>query len=284
MFSGLFGGKAGYTGDAERQERLARERLQAATGYAQEQVQPYADVGRQGLTAMQQAMGFGGDATAENYGFLNQRFGADQLETDPSYQFRLDEGNKGIERAMAATGKTFSPEAVKALSNYGQQSASQEYGNAYNRFTGDQTNMYNRLAGMTDMGQAQAANLGNLELAEAGGVSDLASNLVNFQAAAREGRANRSQGMFNTLVSAAATASAPAAASDKRLKENIEKVGEKNGFNIYEFNYIETPDTRWRGVMAQEVQDIMPDAVVEMPNGYLAVDYGKIGVEFVEVE
>lgn len=74
---------------------------------------------------------------------------------------------------------------------------------------------------------------------------------------------------------------AGAAASDISLKENIEKVGEKNGFNIYEFNY-KGKLGRYSGVMAQEVQKIMPDAVIEK-DGYLAVYYDKIGIEFKKI-
>lgn len=66
--------------------------------------------------------------------------------------------------------------------------------------------------------------------------------------------------------------------SDRRLKENIsEKVGEINGFNLYEFNYKDRPE-RWRGVMADEVKEIFPEAVSEV-GGYLAVDYGMLGFE-----
>ncbi len=69
--------------------------------------------------------------------------------------------------------------------------------------------------------------------------------------------------------------------SDERLKENIEKVGEKNGYNIYEFNYLDQPE-RFRGVLAQEVFEKCPDAVDEI-DGYLAVDYGRIGLEMERV-
>jgi hypothetical protein len=79
----------------------------------------------------------------------------------------------------------------------------------------------------------------------------------------------------------AASGGGAAAASDINLKENIEKIGEENGFNIYEFNYKGQPE-RYRGVMAQEVQEIMPEAVVEK-DGYLAVIYDKIGIEFKQI-
>ena len=42
---------------------------------------------------------------------------------------------------------------------------------------------------------------------------------------------------------------------DIRLKENIVKVGNSpSGINIYEWNYKSAPDSRYRGVMAHEIQ------------------------------
>ena len=68
--------------------------------------------------------------------------------------------------------------------------------------------------------------------------------------------------------------------SDRRLKENIELVGKSfSGINVYQWNYKSYPGKRYQGVMADEV----PNASVVMPDGYLAVDYSKVDVDFVEV-
>lgn len=62
--------------------------------------------------------------------------------------------------------------------------------------------------------------------------------------------------------------------SDERLKEFIEPVGELyDGTNVYRYNYIGDPTPRI-GLMAQEVEKVRPDAVVEI-GGFKAVDYGK---------
>jgi len=71
-------------------------------------------------------------------------------------------------------------------------------------------------------------------------------------------------------------------ASDINLKENIKPVGIENGYPIYEFNYIADPDRRYIGVMAQDVEKIMPEAVVES-DGYKKVNYDMIGVQMREV-
>ena len=69
-----------------------------------------------------------------------------------------------------------------------------------------------------------------------------------------------------------------AAASDKTLKENIVKVGQSpSGFNVYEWNYLWSPE-RFRGVIAQEVQKINPQAVLSNIFGHLMVDYSKLDV------
>jgi Chaperone of endosialidase len=64
--------------------------------------------------------------------------------------------------------------------------------------------------------------------------------------------------------------------SDINLKENIEKVGIVNGHNVYTYDYkdgYDLPKGKHIGVMAQEVEKIMPEAVYIMPNGFKAVNY-----------
>jgi hypothetical protein len=71
--------------------------------------------------------------------------------------------------------------------------------------------------------------------------------------------------------------------SDRRLKENCVPVGwYPNDLGMYHFNYI-GDSRKYRGVMADEVQDFMPGAVITDPSGYLKVDYGMLGIEMVEV-
>ena len=62
--------------------------------------------------------------------------------------------------------------------------------------------------------------------------------------------------------------------SDIRLKSNIVKVGDHpKGFGIYEYDI---DGHRERGVLAQEVEKIIPEAVLEHPDGYKMVNYGAL--------
>jgi len=62
--------------------------------------------------------------------------------------------------------------------------------------------------------------------------------------------------------------------SDPRLKSNVVRIGTHPlGIGVYEYNIF---DRRERGVMADEVEAVMPEAVVLHQNGYKMVDYGMI--------
>ena len=76
----------------------------------------------------------------------------------------------------------------------------------------------------------------------------------------------------------------PGGPSDIRLKENITQIGTSNGFNIYSWKWnkkgIELGADKYPaiGVIAQEVQETRPDAVIT-ENGYLKVDYEKLDIQ-----
>lgn len=102
-------------------------------------------------------------------------FSAADFQVDPGYAFRQSEGEKAIERMAAARGGLNSGRAAKDLASYNSGLASQEYQNAYGRYNNDyltgfnafntnQNNIYNRLMGVTGVGQSSAsavAGVGN---------------------------------------------------------------------------------------------------------------------------
>lgn len=70
------------------------------------------------------------------------------------------------------------------------------------------------------------------------------------------------------------------ALSDERLKTDIKQIGTSpSGIPVYSFRYGDAPDV-YAGVMAQDLLEHAPDAIVGLRNGYLAVDYSKIDVDF----
>jgi len=249
-------------------------------------------------------------ASDPNYGSLLKTFNSTDFQNDPGYQFRLSEGQKGVERQLSAAGKYLTPEATKALQQYNQDYASTEYGNAYNRDTADKTNIYNRLAGITGTGQSATGSIANAGSNYANQAGETYQGIGNSITAANQANAANSGSFFNTLLGAGATLGgaylsgggslfAPATASslgtvgkgfanyytsDARLKTNIIPLGTQNGHNVYSFNYKANPNRRYVGVIAQEVMQKNPEAVIQLSDGVLAVNYDAIGVNFHEVQ
>lgn len=161
-----------------------------------------------GLSAAIQAMMQGqgaqpaGDPNDPAFGSLMRRFSMQDFEEDPGYQFRMTEGMKGVEGGAAARGGLLSGAALKAIQKYGQGLASQEYGNAYQRYTGDQTNQYNRLAGMVNTGQGATNQVQNAAAQYGQNTASNNAALGNAQAAGAIGQANAlTQGIGGALGS-----------------------------------------------------------------------------------
>jgi len=69
----------------------------------------------------------------------------------------------------------------------------------------------------------------------------------------------------------------PVPVSDIRLKRDIVLVSRlHNGIGLYRYKYLWS-DAVYVGVMAQEVARVVPEAVLTGPDGYLRVDYGRLG-------
>jgi hypothetical protein len=72
-------------------------------------------------------------------------------------------------------------------------------------------------------------------------------------------------------------------ASDRRLKENIKKIGESiSGLGVYKFNYIGKAK-QYIGAMADEVIKVVPEAAILGDDGFYRVNYNLIDVDFREV-
>ena len=72
--------------------------------------------------------------------------------------------------------------------------------------------------------------------------------------------------------------------SDMRVKRDVAEVGRlANGIGLYRFRYYWN-DQVFVGVLAQEVEAIRPDAVIRDGDGYLRVNYQKLGLNLLTWE
>lgn len=102
-----------------------------------------------------------------------QPFGMAQFQAEPGYGFRLSEGMKALERSAAARGGLMSGAQMKGIQRYGQDLASQEYQNAFNRYQAERQARLNPLQSLAGLGQTSAQAMGS----QAG---QLGANLANI--------------------------------------------------------------------------------------------------------
>jgi hypothetical protein len=125
-------------------------------------------------------------------GFLTQLFGPEQFRQnlDPGYQFRIQQGTQGVLNGAAARTGALSGPALKALIDYNQGAASQEFGSSFDRFQTQQGNIFQRLLSLTSLGQNAAAGVGQQGVATGGIIGGNITGAANAAAAGRIGAAN----------------------------------------------------------------------------------------------
>lgn len=178
--------------------------------------------------------------------------GFDKFKAATNYDFNESEGMRKIIGSRAGRGVFQSGASGRALQEFGtnlQGNWAQQY--------------LDRLLGRTSVG-FQAGN----SITGAGNISSGQSESTS------KSKSKPGIGQFIGQVAAGA------AASDRRLKMDITKVGEfANGLNVYQYHYVNGAGP-YVGVMADEVEKIQPEALGPVIGGYMTVDYGKINKEF----
>lgn len=163
-------------------QAAALEELKRQFDLSRADQMPWLTAGKDSLAQLSALMAPGGA--------LTRKFGAADFEADPGYQFQLAEGEQAANRAAAARGGYNSGRTLKELMRYGQGLASTTYQDAYNRYNTDQSNLYNRLAGIAGTGQTAATTLGNAGANYAANVGNTLTGGANAQAASRIAGAN----------------------------------------------------------------------------------------------
>jgi hypothetical protein len=138
---------ADTTAQATR-EATALQRQQYEEGVQRQQ--PFYEAGVNALPGYLQGIQPGGELVR---GFTAEDF---QKYQDPGYGFRLKEGINALDRSAAARGSLRGGNQMRGITEFGQNLASQEYGNAYNRYIGEQATRRNALAGLVGQGQTTA--------------------------------------------------------------------------------------------------------------------------------
>jgi len=140
-------------------------------------------------------------------GNLVKPFSMADYQADPGYGFRMSEGMKALDRSAASRGGLLSGATMKGAERYGQDLASQEYNNAYNRYVGNQATQRNALAGLTGFAPTASSAMQAGDMSYGGNAANLASNTANAMAGAGASRASSygnalagiGQNVYNTM-------------------------------------------------------------------------------------
>jgi hypothetical protein len=146
------GGASGAAQDAAQTANAAADRdLALRTRMYEEDVARQEPWRKAGVTALNKLTPLATEYTP---------FGMKQFQQDPGYAFRMSEGMKGLERSAAARGGLLSGGMLKGIQRYGQDMASQEYQNAFNRYGVERERRLNPLQSLAGVGQTATNQLG----------------------------------------------------------------------------------------------------------------------------
>lgn len=156
-----------------------------------EDMQPWREAGAGALKQMTEGTAAGGD--------FNRDFTLADFTRDPGYDFRMAEGARALDRSAAARGGVLSGGALRGVTRYGQDFASGEYQNAYNRFNNDRTQRFNRLASLAGTGQTATRDVAQMGSQVAGNVANNIIGAGNAQASSYVGQGNAISGAAQSL-------------------------------------------------------------------------------------
>lgn len=181
------------------QERLYNQQLnflnqdqeynRGITQQNQANYNPYIQAGQGGLNTLTSEIN---DPNSQ----LNQKFTGADLMNDPGYQFRLGQGQNTLNKSLAASSGLLSGNALRASQALGQGMASDEYNNAYSRFTNDKNNRYSMLSSLAGMGlQGASGFAGGSPQSQSGAqlsnlTSQYGSNLGNIISSGANNQSN----------------------------------------------------------------------------------------------
>ena len=179
---------------------------------------------------------------------------------------------------LGATQNVYGVTSASDLQNYNLSNAATLQGIAgLTQIAQAGTGVYSGAANYLQGASSSAANAAQTATSAATNVGNTNSNYALGMA--NVASANRGQNM--ELVGTLAGAGAGIYnASDERLKTNIQLVGNENGHNIYTWDWKEQDYGYNKGVIAQEILVSVPEAVIMMDNGYYAVNYNMLGLDY----
>lgn len=196
---------------ANAQSRSAQNALQLQSGMYNQTVtneQPFLQAGTGATSQLNYLLGTGtpggagtaSSSTAGGFGSLNAPFTQDMFKNmSPAYQFQLQQGQQGTLNSETGSG-ALSGSALKDLTSFNQGLANTSFNTAFSQYQTQQSNTYNRLMGVAQMGQGAASNQATGGSNFAAGIGQSATNIGTAQAGGMVGSANAIAGGLSSAA------------------------------------------------------------------------------------
>lgn len=125
-------------------------------------------------------------------GFFSKQFGPADLYSNlaPNYNFMLGQGLGAVKNAGNLQTGLVSGNTLKGVNDYAQNYASNAYQQAYNNFTSNQGNIFNRLSSIAGLGQTAVGQTGSNAVQSGANIGSSLQNAGAAQAAGTIGSAN----------------------------------------------------------------------------------------------
>jgi hypothetical protein len=175
--------------NAARDAAAAQEQAYARQEELQE---PFRQAGLTAQNRLMDYLALSENKTAPGYGKYARDFSMADYTADPGYGFRMSEGMKALERSAAARGGLLSGATLKGIQRFGQDLASQEYMNAFNRYQANRANQLNPLQSLMGAGQTSTNVL-------TGAAGQTGQGMANTAMAGGQARASGYMNMANAL-------------------------------------------------------------------------------------
>jgi hypothetical protein len=166
-----------------------------------------------------------GGAQPADFGKYAKDFSMSDFTEDPGYAFRQSEGLKALDRSASARGGLLSGGALKGIQRFGQDLASQEYGNAFNRYQTNRSNQLNPLQSLMGAGQTATNTLTTASMQQGQNSATNAYNAGQARASGYVGQANALSGALSGVGNAA-----QGYAQNKMLSSYLGGIGGGGGY------------------------------------------------------
>jgi hypothetical protein len=262
----------------------------------QQLMAPYVQSGTTALSRYNALTGLAGEEAQQT--LINQ------ITSGAEYGSLVRQGEEAILQSASATGGLRGGNTQSALARFRPEILSSLI-----------RDEYSRLGGMVSMGQNAAAGVGNAGMQTGQNISNQYGQIGQAQAGAALARGQATANMWGNIAGSVGLAAGLGGfgkppvtpppgfdamltnvntpvglgtintnpiigPSDIRLKTDIVPAGERNGHAWYTYRYVwDDVGTTREGVMAQDVMQTHPEAVLTHPLGFLMVDYSKLGLE-----